>query len=95
MPKWVMESEFNVLAPPGITRGEFFERHYKVDPKFGGTGIPARFNAGNWSGEQLGLKKYGLPGRIWYGTPAPLKARVGGLGAAAGGMMYVDPSQEE
>ena len=94
MPRWVSESEFNLLGPPGMTRGEFFIRHYMVDPKFHGTGIPKRLNAGSWSGKKLGLKKYGPLGRVWYGTPAPLKARVGGLGAAAGGVMYADPSQE-
>ena len=95
MPKWVSESEFNLLGPPGMSRGEFYIRHYLVDPKFHGTGIPKRLNAGNWSGKKLGLKKYGDLRRIWYGTPTPLKARVGGLGAAAGSVMYADPSEEE
>lgn len=30
-----------------------------------------------------------LAGQIWRGSPPPLKARVGGLGAGAGAVMYV------
>ena len=99
LPPKIMNSEFNVLSPPGITRGEMLERHFRVDPKYFGGKLPAEINGkgkgSGWSGRRLGLKKYALPGRIWHGLPAPLKARVGGLGAAAGGMMYAAPRGEE
>jgi hypothetical protein len=47
-----------------------------------------------WSGKRLGLKEYGLAGRIWHGSPPPLKARLGGLGASAGAVMY-GPEEED
>ena len=78
------ESEFNVLRPEGITRGDMYELHYKVDPRFSGTSVLD----GKWNGGELGLKRYGPLGRIWHGSPAPLKARVGGLGATGGGVAY-------
>jgi hypothetical protein len=78
------ESVFNILRPEGITRGDFYELHFKVDPKFKTTGLLD----GVWSGDALGLKKYGQLGRIWHGSPAPLKARVGGLGATTGSAVH-------
>ena len=47
------------------------------------------------SGKNLGLKRYGLPGRIWYGSPAPLKARVGGLGASTGAAAHSITDEED
>jgi hypothetical protein len=84
LPKSYSDSVFNVLKPEGISRGDFYELHYKVDPSFHGIGVRGE----SWSGEKLGLQKYGQAGRIWHGSPPPLKARVGGLGASAGTMMY-------
>ncbi len=90
LPRSFSESVFNRLKPEGITRGDMYELHYAVDPKFHGAGFPARVGGGRWSGADLGLQEYGLAGRLWHGSPAPLKARVGGLaggvGAAAHGM---------
>lgn len=88
LPRSYSESVFNRLKPEGITRGDMYELHYVVDPEFHGTGFPARVGGGRWSGADLGLEKHGLVGRLWHGSPAPLKARVGGLGAAAGTAMY-------
>lgn len=80
-----MDGVFNVLKPEDISRGDFYELHYKVDPRFHGTRVvPGE----PWRGGKLGLKRFGPAGRIWHGSPPPLKARVGGLGASAGGVMY-------
>ena len=84
LPKSYSDSVFNVLKPEGISRGDFYELHYKVDPRFHGTGVRGE----SWSGKELGLKRYGAVGRIWHGSPPPLKARVGGLGASAGTATY-------
>jgi len=91
LPEIYSDSVFNVLKPEGISRGDFYELHYKVDPKFRG----ARVIPGEgWSGKKLGLERYGLAGQLWQGSPPPLKARVGGLGATAGAGMYM-PEDEE
>lgn len=79
-----MDGPFNRLAPEDKSRGEFYELHYSVDPKFYGTRVLGE----RWSGRDLGLPRYGLAGQLWYGSPPPLKARVGGLGAAVGGVGY-------
>ena len=84
LPRSYSDGPFNKLAPPGISRGDFYELHYKVDPHFHGTGVRGE----RWSGRDLGLKKHGPMGQLWHGSPAPLKARVGGLGAAAGDGVY-------
>ena len=84
VPRSYSDGPFNKLAPPGISRGDFYELHYQVDPRFHGTGVRGE----SWSGKNLGLTKHRPLGRLWHGSPAPLKARVGGLGAAAGNSFY-------
>jgi hypothetical protein len=79
LPRSYMDGPFNKLIPDGISRGDFYELHYKVDPRFHGTGV----RGGRWSGRDLGLKRYGSLGQLWHGSPPPLKARLGGLGANA------------
>lgn len=78
------DSVFNVLRPEGISRGDFYELHYEVDPRLRGTGVRGE----SWRGKALALKEQGPLGRIWHGSPPPLKAWVGGLGASAGTAMY-------
>lgn len=95
LPSIFTESVFNVLKPEGITRGDMYELHYKVDPKFKGTGFPRRVGGGRWRGADLGLKEYGLAGRLWHGSPAPLKARVGGLGGGAGAAVHGVMDEED
>ena len=94
LPKSYMDGPFNRLAPPEISRGDMYELHYKVDPKFSVARLPGDVGGGIWHGGKLGLERYGLPGRRWHGAPAPLKARVGGLGASAGEAMY-SPEEED
>lgn len=95
LPRSYSESVFNRLKPEGITRGDMYELHYEVDPKFHATGFPLKVGGGRWSGAALGLKKHGLAGRLWHGSPAPLKARVGGLGATTGAAMYATEDGED
>lgn len=84
LPKSYMDGPFNKLAPDGISRGDLYELHYKVDPHFHGT----RVRGGRWSGKDLGLERYGPLGQLWHGSPPPLKARVGGLGISAAGAAH-------
>lgn len=90
LPKNYSDGVFNVLKPEGISRGDFYELHYRVDPRFHGTGVRGE----SWKGAKLGLKRYGPAGRIWHGSPPPLKARIGGIGASAGTTMY-GPQDDE
>ena len=90
LPESYSDSVFNVLKPEGISRGDFYELHYKVDPWFKGTGVRGQ----GWSGKKVGLKEYGLVGRLWHGSPPPLKARVGGSGASVGGAVYAAEDEE-
>ena len=85
LPESYSDSVFNVLKPEGISRGDFYELHYKVDPRYHGGPV---VRGEGWSGRRLNQERYGLAGQLWHGSPAPLKARVGGLGAAAGGAVY-------
>lgn len=78
IPKSILDSPFNVLKPPGMTQGDFYELHYKVDPEAKGF----RLRGGGWSGKKVGLAKYGLPQRIWQGTPNATKRAIAGGGIA-------------
>jgi hypothetical protein len=91
LPESYSDSVFNVLKPDGVSRGDFYELHYKVDPKYHGGRV---VRGEGWSGKKLGLEEYGLAGRLWHGSPPPLKARVGGLGAGAGAAMNSPGEQE-
>lgn len=87
LPPVILESPFNVLKPSGLTFGEMYELHCRVDPAYSGGKIPAEFGGGRWRAEDLGWEPYGKLGRVWYGAPAPLKAAIGtplvvGAGAA-------------
>ena len=86
MPRAISDSPFFLLKPRDVSTGDFYQRHFQVDPQYGGGKIPAEFGGGRWSGKKLGWEKYGRLGRIWHGSPAPLKAAAGagvvGAGAA-------------
>lgn len=94
LPRAISDSSFNVLKPSGISRGDFYELHYKVDPHFWNANLPAREGGGRWTGSRLGLKKYGGLGRAWHGAPGPLKAVSGVGGLQAGGLIH-DQLDEE
>lgn len=79
------DGAYNLLAPKGITIGDMYELHAKVDPHFWGAKlIPGQ----PWRAKAVGVEKYDAAGRLWHGAPGPLKARVGGLGATAGGFSH-------
>ncbi|ABQ70782.1 hypothetical protein Swit_4444 [Rhizorhabdus wittichii RW1] len=92
LPSSFIESRFNVLRPKGISKGEMYELHYKVDPNFKGTTLPG---GTRWSGRDIGLKKYEQAGRLWYGSPTPLKASVGGVSTVGGGAAYLYKRDKE
>jgi hypothetical protein len=74
LPRRLVDSPINVSLPRGMSRGDFYEYHYGVDPKAGGFRLPADLNGGKgWRPKELGLTKYALPERIWKGMPVPLK----------------------
>lgn len=57
------------------------------DPFFYGAGFPRAMGPGGWSSKRLGIEKYGLPERIYHGTPGPTKAVVGGGVVVGGGYL--------
>jgi hypothetical protein len=88
LPSIISDSPLNILKPNGISRGDFYELHFKVDPHYPGSRLPASVGGGVWNGNSLGLEKYGAVGRLWYGSPTPLKVTVGGAVVATGGGVY-------
>ncbi|WP_310540501.1 hypothetical protein, partial [Phenylobacterium sp.] len=94
LPRAISDSSFNVLKPSGMSRGDFYELHYKVDPDFRNANLPRREGGGRWTGSRLGLKKNGGLGRAWHGAPGSLKAVSGVGGLQAGGLIY-DQLDEE
>jgi hypothetical protein len=94
LPKSYMDGPFNRLAPPDISRGDMYELHYRVDPRFSAARLPRKVGGRAWHGGKMGQERYSLPGRLWHGAPAPLKARVGGLGAGAGAALYAPEDKE-
>lgn len=85
VPRAVLDSPFNVVKPPNITRGDFYELHYGVDPHFYGTRLngPPRKGAG-WSGRRVGAQRYGTVERLWYGTPNATKRAGAAVGVIGG-----------
>ncbi len=93
LPQPLSDSMFNVLKPKNINRGDMYELHYKVDDRFSGTGLPARFGKERWSGKKAGIKRYPLAARLWFGAPAPLKASASGI--ELGGVGFRHREEEE
>lgn len=95
LPERFSESEFNVLKPPGMTRGDFYELHFKVDPHFYGAALRPKAAGEHWRGKALGLERHPPAGRIWHGSPMPLKARAIGLTSGAGAQIHNPPPIRE
>lgn len=68
-----------ILKELGATVGQERFRHYSVDPFYHGGTLQRKGGLVTWSGKNLGWKKHGLAGRIWHGSPRPLKVIVGGV----------------
>jgi hypothetical protein len=83
LPKAFVESELNIVNGRGMTRGDFYRLHSRVDKHYGGGKLPARVGGQRWSAKELGWTKFGPVARTWYGTPTASKVLAGG--AAAGG----------
>jgi hypothetical protein len=75
IPSVLSESPFFLLRPRGLSKGEFHQLHFQVDPHFYGGKLPGDVR---WSGNKLGWAKRGPVGRVWYGMPKPLKAPIVG-----------------
>lgn len=70
IPRSVMDSPLNVSRPRGLSQGDFYEYHYRVDPQFYGGKLPAQLNEGKgWSGNRLGLERDGGLARAWGRIP--------------------------
>lgn len=90
LPSWIVESPLNVLKPKGMSRGDFYELHYKVDLQFRNANFPNAIG-GKWTGSSLGLERYSGLERIWHASPTPLKITAGGVTVtgAAGTYYYL------
>lgn len=91
LPKFFMESRYNLWAPKGISRGDFYQGHFEIDPKFYGAPIKGFGRGEGWSGKELGFVKRDRLGRVWLGAPAPAKELVGTSlagGSGLGGASY-------
>jgi hypothetical protein len=96
LPPRLVDSPINVAIPRGISRGDFYEYHYRVDPAAKGFRLPADLNGGKgWRPKELGLTKYALPERIWRGMPVPLKDAVATIPFADAPALYdqLEPPQ--
>ncbi len=77
-------TEGSVDSGAGLTRGQFYEYHYMVDPTFYGTRLPASIGGGAWNGAELGLSKY-----WWTGSTSYFGAGAAAAGASEeGGLLY-------
>jgi hypothetical protein len=84
LPRVISDSPFNVLKPPGISRGDMYEKHYQVDLDFNSARLPRHLGK-SWKGKALGIQKHGLAGRVVHGAPPALKRTVGGAAGGVGG----------
>lgn len=77
LPELILDSPFNVIEPRGISLGDMYELHARIDPKF--TGARLARGMRSWRARRLGIEPYPMAGRIWHGTPGPMM-----IGAGAG-----------
>jgi hypothetical protein len=94
VPKAIQDSSFNLVRPDGMNQGDFYRFHFQTDPQYYGSGFSRKIG-GSWSGKRLGLQKYGLLDRFWYGTPTPsagVSATAGAAGLANSDLTQ-DPAQ--
>jgi len=85
LPRWYIESKFNVLKPEGVSRDRLYTDHFGYDGDFYGAFMPPHVNEGKgWRGRELGARRYGPVERLVKGAPAPLKTAVGGAAAVGG-----------
>lgn len=77
LPKSVVDSPHNVLKPKGMSKGDFFMRHYGVDDSYFGGAFRRNVGGGGWSGRDLGFRRYSLPERMWLRTPTLVKGEIG------------------
>lgn len=88
------QSRFNVLKPPGMSRGDFYELHYKVDPSFYSARLPRKVGTGGWLGKDIGLQRHEQTGRLWYGSPRELKAAAAAPVGAGAAFWYLGEEDE-
>jgi hypothetical protein len=74
-PRFISESPFFLQRPTWMNKGRFYERHFQVDPKMYGAKI--RNGQPGWSGNRIGLQRFGPLGQFWFGTTVPLRTTVG------------------
>jgi len=80
VPKWLVDSPFNVLKP-NVETGQFYRLHFGVDDNFNGGKVGRAYGGTSWSGKGFNWEKYGKLKRLVYGTPGATKAV--GLGGPA------------
>jgi len=90
----LIDSRFNVMKPPGITYGQFYERHFLADPSFKATAFPRRIG-GVWRGKDIGLVKPGFFGRLEYAASDPLKALASGWGGAVAAQTLMRDEEQD
>lgn len=88
IPASILESEFNVLKPPGATKGEMYALHYGVDDRYFGGPLPRDVGGGGrgsgWSGRDLGFERFNSIDRLIYGS-TPMMKVVAGTGIVGAG----------
>ena len=94
LPQLISESRFNVLKPPGMSRGDFYELHYKVDRSFNSARLPRKVGTRSWRGKPIGLERHGQAGRWWYGSPRELKAAAAAPFGAGAAYWYLGEEDE-
>lgn len=76
----VGETPLFLVDPADMSFGDFQRLHFGLDDAVRGNRLPG---GGGWSGEKMGMRRYSLPERLWFGTPPLTKASIG-TGAAIG-----------
>jgi hypothetical protein len=93
-PKWLRDNPLNVLKPD-VSRGDFYELHYRVDPTFNSANF-SRSIGGTWTASRIpGMPdKYGRVGQYWYGTSDAFKLTFGSGVVTAGTPRYPSPPNQ-
>jgi len=86
VPKWIVDSPFNVVQFKGLTQGEAYAKHAMIDKHYYGSGLPKKLSARGWSANKAGIDTQTGIEQVWNGTPEATKSLLGAVSGGAGSL---------
>jgi len=95
VPRFIVDSPFNVLQFKGLTQGEGYALHASVDKFANSFRMPDKFGVRSWRAKKAGIDTQAGFDRIWNGTPEAVKSAAGSFVGGAGGLVHEAFDEDE